>query len=146
MVLLFLSHPLSSLFAGDDTQQNVQLLVILLVITLAVALISLIFLCVLLHEFGHAFAARMFGIQGLIELGKGLAKVTLLGTMAWFWLRGRVAALEVSPTVTVEWAAVARRAAFQPRWRRPPAPQLTTMRLSPELSSNARKPAWASRA
>lgn len=37
--------------------------------------------------------ARMFGIQGLIELGKGLAKVTLLGAMAWFWLRGRVAAL-----------------------------------------------------
>lgn len=40
MILLSLSHPLSSLFAGDDTQQNVQLLVILLVITLAVALIS----------------------------------------------------------------------------------------------------------
>lgn len=37
--------------------------------------------------------ARMFGIQGLIELGKGLAKVTLLGAMAWFWLRGRMAAL-----------------------------------------------------
>ncbi|MBB3359430.1 MULTISPECIES: flagellar biosynthesis protein FlhB [unclassified Novosphingobium] len=37
--------------------------------------------------------ARMFGIQGLIELGKGLAKVTLLGTMAYVWMRGRVMAL-----------------------------------------------------
>jgi len=37
--------------------------------------------------------ARMFGIQGLIELGKGLAKVTLLATMAYVWMRGRVAAL-----------------------------------------------------
>ncbi|KPF52308.1 flagellar biosynthesis protein [Novosphingobium sp. AAP1] len=37
--------------------------------------------------------ARMFGIQGLIELGKGLAKVTLLGTMAYVWMRGRVVAL-----------------------------------------------------
>jgi CPA1 family monovalent cation:H+ antiporter len=40
MVFLSLFHALSSLFAGDDTQQNVQLLVILLVITLAVALVS----------------------------------------------------------------------------------------------------------
>lgn len=37
--------------------------------------------------------ARMFGIQGLIELGKGLAKVTLLGAMAFFWMRGRLMAL-----------------------------------------------------
>lgn len=37
--------------------------------------------------------ARMFGIQGLIELAKGLAKVTLLGTMAYVWMRGRVMAL-----------------------------------------------------
>ncbi|MDR6513198.1 flagellar biosynthetic protein FlhB [Novosphingobium capsulatum] len=37
--------------------------------------------------------ARMFGIQGLIELAKGLAKVTLLGTMAYIWMRGRVMAL-----------------------------------------------------
>lgn len=37
--------------------------------------------------------ARMFGIQGLIELGKGLAKVTLLGVMAYVWMRGRVMAL-----------------------------------------------------
>ncbi len=29
----------------------------------AVLLISLVFLCVLLHEFGHAFAARVFGIR-----------------------------------------------------------------------------------
>lgn len=34
--------------------------------------------------------ARMFGAQGLIELGKGLAKVVLLGTLGFFWMRGRV--------------------------------------------------------
>ncbi len=32
---------------------------------------------------------RMFGAQGWIELGKGLAKVTLLGAIAWNWGRGR---------------------------------------------------------
>ena len=37
--------------------------------------------------------ARMFGIQGLIDVGKGLAKVTLLGAMAFFWMRGRLMAL-----------------------------------------------------
>ncbi|NKJ40700.1 flagellar type III secretion system protein FlhB [Novosphingobium sp. SG720] len=36
---------------------------------------------------------RMFGMQGLIELGKGLAKVMLLGVLAYIWLRGRLAAL-----------------------------------------------------
>lgn len=36
---------------------------------------------------------RMFGPNGLIELGKGLVKVLLLGTMAWFWANGRVAGL-----------------------------------------------------
>lgn len=28
---------------------------------------------------------RMFGMQGLIEMGKGLLKVVLLGGIAWFW-------------------------------------------------------------
>lgn len=28
---------------------------------------------------------RMFGSQGLIELGKGLLKITLLGSLAWWW-------------------------------------------------------------
>lgn len=28
---------------------------------------------------------RIFGWQGLIELGKGLAKLALLGAIAWFW-------------------------------------------------------------
>jgi flagellar biosynthesis protein FlhB len=28
---------------------------------------------------------RMFGVQGLIEIGKGLLKVGLLGTIAWLW-------------------------------------------------------------
>ncbi|MEE4201608.1 EscU/YscU/HrcU family type III secretion system export apparatus switch protein [Erythrobacter sp.] len=29
---------------------------------------------------------RIFGIQGLIELGKSILKLILLGTIAWFWL------------------------------------------------------------
>lgn len=36
---------------------------------------------------------RMFGMQGLIELAKGLAKVALLGTLAVAWLRGRLAGI-----------------------------------------------------
>lgn len=36
---------------------------------------------------------RMLGVQGLIELGKGLAKLALLGTIAWVWLRGRIATM-----------------------------------------------------
>ena len=34
--------------------------------------------------------ARMFGPQGWIELAKGLAKLLLLGTIAYFWIRGRL--------------------------------------------------------
>lgn len=37
--------------------------------------------------------SRMFGVQGLIELGKGLAKLALLGALAWVWLRSRLAGL-----------------------------------------------------
>ena len=37
--------------------------------------------------------ARMFGPQGWIELAKGLAKVGLLGTIAFVWIRGRLAGL-----------------------------------------------------
>lgn len=33
---------------------------------------------------------RMFGPSGWIEMGKGLAKVTLLGTIAWVWASGRI--------------------------------------------------------
>lgn len=36
---------------------------------------------------------RMFGPQGWIELAKGLAKLALLGTIAWVWIRGRLPAL-----------------------------------------------------
>lgn len=36
---------------------------------------------------------RMVGVQGWIELGKGLAKLTLLGTIAFVWMRGRLAGL-----------------------------------------------------
>ncbi len=34
---------------------------------------------------------RMFGPHGWVEIGKGLLKVTLLGVIAWAWLRGRIA-------------------------------------------------------
>ncbi|UAK22975.1 flagellar type III secretion system protein FlhB [Sphingomonas nostoxanthinifaciens] len=33
---------------------------------------------------------RVFGVQGLIELGKGLAKVLVLGLVAWWLLRSRM--------------------------------------------------------
>lgn len=36
---------------------------------------------------------RILGWQGLIELGKGLAKLALLGGIAWFWGKDRVPAL-----------------------------------------------------
>lgn len=36
---------------------------------------------------------RMFGPQGWIELGKGLAKLLLLGTIAYIWVKGRLPAI-----------------------------------------------------
>ncbi|MBV1918129.1 MAG: EscU/YscU/HrcU family type III secretion system export apparatus switch protein [Sphingomonadaceae bacterium] len=36
---------------------------------------------------------RMFGPNGWIEMGKGIAKVALLGTIAWVWLDGRIDAI-----------------------------------------------------
>lgn len=33
---------------------------------------------------------RMFGANGWIEMAKGLAKVALLGTIAWMWASGRI--------------------------------------------------------
>lgn len=33
---------------------------------------------------------RMFGPQGLIELGKGLLKLVLLGAIAWYWARANL--------------------------------------------------------
>lgn len=33
---------------------------------------------------------RMFGANGWIEMGKGIAKVALLGTIAWTWGSGRI--------------------------------------------------------
>ena len=35
---------------------------------------------------------RMFGLTGLIEMAKGIAKVALLGTIAWTWAEGRLEA------------------------------------------------------
>jgi flagellar biosynthetic protein FlhB len=36
---------------------------------------------------------RMFGPQGWIELGKGLAKLALLGMIAWVWIKGHLPAI-----------------------------------------------------
>ena len=36
---------------------------------------------------------RMFGVHGLIELGKGLLKIGLLGALAWWWAAGQIGAL-----------------------------------------------------
>lgn len=52
---------------------------------------------------------RMLGPQGWIEIGKGIAKLALLGTIAWSWLHGRLAALlglgggEVVSQLTYAW-------------------------------------------
>ncbi|TCU55912.1 flagellar biosynthetic protein FlhB [Novosphingobium sp. PhB57] len=35
---------------------------------------------------------RMFGLTGLIEMAKGIAKIALLGTIAWTWAEGRLEA------------------------------------------------------
>lgn len=36
---------------------------------------------------------RMFGMNGLIEAGKGMAKVGLMGAIAWFWAQGHITGL-----------------------------------------------------
>lgn len=36
---------------------------------------------------------RMFGVHGLIELGKGLLKIALLGALAWWWAMAHVGPL-----------------------------------------------------
>lgn len=36
---------------------------------------------------------RMFGAQGWIEVGKGIAKVALLGAIGWVWARGHLESL-----------------------------------------------------
>lgn len=45
---------------------------------------------------------RILGVQGLIELGKGLAKLALLGGIAWFWARGRLGELLSLGTLPLE--------------------------------------------
>jgi flagellar biosynthetic protein FlhB len=45
---------------------------------------------------------RILGWQGLIELGKGLAKLALLGGIAWFWAEGRVPQLLMLGTLSLE--------------------------------------------
>ncbi|MFO6446333.1 flagellar biosynthesis protein FlhB [Erythrobacter sp. NE805] len=45
---------------------------------------------------------RILGWQGLIELGKGLAKLALLGGIAWFWAKGRLPELLALGTLPLE--------------------------------------------
>lgn len=45
---------------------------------------------------------RILGWQGLIELGKGLAKLALLGGIAWWWSKDRVSALLALGTLPLE--------------------------------------------
>ena len=45
---------------------------------------------------------RIFGVQGLIELGKGLAKLGLLGGIAWLWAKDRVPQLLALGTLPFE--------------------------------------------
>jgi flagellar biosynthetic protein FlhB len=45
---------------------------------------------------------RIFGWQGLIELGKGLAKLALLGGIAWWWTAGRLPQLMALGTLPLE--------------------------------------------
>lgn len=55
---------------------------------------------------------RMFGMQGIIELGKSLAKLLLLGTIAWFWGSANLATVlalgkgELSGQLAAAWDAV----------------------------------------
>ena len=54
---------------------------------------------------------RMFGVQGLIELGKGLLKVGLLAGLAWWWAAGHLAPLlalgrgDLATQIGAAWAA-----------------------------------------
>lgn len=45
---------------------------------------------------------RILGWQGLIELGKGLGKLALLGGIAWYWAKDRVPELLALGTLTLE--------------------------------------------
>ncbi|MCP5395357.1 MAG: EscU/YscU/HrcU family type III secretion system export apparatus switch protein [Sphingomonadaceae bacterium] len=55
---------------------------------------------------------RMFGMNGLIEMGKGLAKVALLGGIAWLWGLGWVETIaglgrgSLSSQLTAGWGAL----------------------------------------
>lgn len=54
---------------------------------------------------------RIFGVQGLIELGKGILKLVLLAGIAWWWASGRISQLlglgygELSVQLTYAWDA-----------------------------------------
>ncbi len=56
--------------------------------------------------------SRMFGAQGWIEIAKGIAKVVLLGVIAFYWARGRISALlvlgrgDVHAALALSWDAL----------------------------------------
>ena len=56
--------------------------------------------------------SRMFGAQGWIEVGKGVLKVTLLGTIAWNWGKSRfeglleLGAVQLSGQLAFGWEAL----------------------------------------
>lgn len=56
---------------------------------------------------------RMFGPQGWIELGKGLAKLALLGSIAWFWSTKNLVAVmqlgrgELTGQLSAAWGTIA---------------------------------------
>ncbi|QZH76117.1 MAG: EscU/YscU/HrcU family type III secretion system export apparatus switch protein [Erythrobacter sp.] len=56
---------------------------------------------------------RMFGMQGLIELGKSLAKLGLLGTIAWYWGKANLLTVlslgrgELTGQLSAAWHAIA---------------------------------------
>ncbi len=57
---------------------------------------------------------RMFGMQGLIELGKSLLKISLLGSIAWFWGGAHVVEVlslgrgDLIGQLTAAWESIAR--------------------------------------
>lgn len=56
--------------------------------------------------------SRMFGVNGLIEIGKGLAKIALLGAIAWVWAQNRIDDLyglmrgELAGQAALAWRAI----------------------------------------